>query len=296
MNLNQTSYGLLEGLKEHDCVQTVEYATEAGYATVLDAGVKAEIDGKKAWEIGLKIAEASMGSLGKAEKKGSRLSVEIPRQVAVATLGCQLAGWPIELSGKKSLGSGPARILAKKPAGIIDVVGYTEKSEKAALILETCTLPGKETCEGILKATGADSLIIAAFRGDYIVGLVNVLARIVEVGVYRLHNIGFDVKKIVSARGSVPVPPLDDDVMYTSNDAIIYQGTVSLEVECWNPQDTKDAISKASPAYGKRFKEIYEEAGGNFYGIDPRIFAPAILEVLDLSGGRGYSAGEVKNL
>ena len=85
-------------------------------ATVLDFGVNAISSDE---ETALKVAEATMGGLGKVTNAKNKVHVEIPENVAIATLSCQLAGWSISLQGKNSLGSGPARILAKKPKELL---------------------------------------------------------------------------------------------------------------------------------------------------------------------------------
>jgi methenyltetrahydromethanopterin cyclohydrolase len=293
LKLNQNTYHALEKAKNIKGVSCIEYDLEGRKATILDIGVSDRIKGKSAEKLGLIVADASMGLLGKTRTDEGTLTVEISRNPVIATLGCQLAGWAIEIGRKKRLGSGPARILAKKPGKIIDATGYAESSDKAALVLETNTLPGEDECKKILDETKANELIVAAFREDSTVGLINVLARIVEVGMFRLHNIGYDTRKVAWAKGTVPIPPLGKDIMYTSNDAIIYRGTVSLETEGWDPALTDKAVSKVSSSYGKNFKEIFTEAESDFYKIDPEIFAPAQIKVKDLTDGKSYSAGGV---
>lgn len=293
LKLNQNTYSALEKLRKTKGVSSTEYVLGDKKAIVLDVGISAQTTGKAAEKLGLSIADASMGLLGKTTIKEGTLKVEISKHPVIATLGCQFAGWSVEIAGKKRLGSGPARILARKPGKIIDAAGYVESSDKAALILETSTLPGEEDCKRILEETKAKDLIIAAFREDSSIGLINVLARIVEVGLFRLHNIGYDTRKVVWSEGTVPIPPLGKDIMYTSNDAIIYRGTVSIEADGWDAALTDKAVSKSSQAYGKNFKEIFKEAGGDFYKIDPGIFAPAQVKVKDLQNGKSYSAGSV---
>ncbi len=293
LKLNQNTYSALAKIKGAKGISSTEYNLKDRKAYVLDIGVTAQIKGKAAEKIGLAIADASMGLLGKTSIKEGMLTVEISKHPVIATLGCQLAGWSIEIDGKKRLGSGPARILARKPGKIIDAAGYCESSDQAALILETNHLPGEQDCEKILEETKAKEIIIAAFREDSQIGLINVLARVVEVGMFRLHNIGYDTKKILWAKGTVPIPPLGKDIMYTSNDAIIYRGTVSMEADGWDPAFTDKAVSKSSASYGKSFKEIFQEAGGDFYKIDAGIFAPAQIKIKDLHDGKSYSAGSV---
>ena len=294
LELNKKTCRLLFKTEKYAGVDSAEYLIDGKKATVLDFGVKAEIGKGTAEELGIIAAEASMGTLGKVKIEKGALQVNIPKNPAIATLACQLAGWGTEIEGKKKLGSGPARILARKPGKIIDAAGYFETSQEAALVLETDTLPDREACKTILEATKASDLVIAAFREDTLTGLINVLARIVEVGVFRLHNMGYDVKNISSATGYVPMIPLGPEAMFEANDAIIYRGKVALEVKGWPSHLAEEAVSRSSPSYGKAFREIYEEAGGDFYRIDARIFAPAALIAIDIKDGTRYCAGSIK--
>jgi methenyltetrahydromethanopterin cyclohydrolase len=291
LKLNKKASTLLSRCMGLADIDILEYVIDGRTASILDLGDSTEVNRETAKKAAVYAAESSLGGLGKVEKRGSIISVEIPEHPAIATLGCQLAGWAIDIGGKHKLGSGPARILARKPGKIIDKIGYVESSDEAALVLETDTLPDKETCKLILDATGAQKLTVAAFRDSSYIGLINVLARIVEVGVFRLNNLGYDTRKIVSAHGTVPAPALDQDVMYTANDAIIYKGKVSLETTEWDPKITEKAVSKSSASYGKAFKDICSEAGGDFYKIDPAIFAPAALVVKDDAGKKTFTAG-----
>jgi len=250
---------------------------------------------KKNSDIGVKVAEASMGGLGKIEIKYNRIYIECPKNPAISTLGCQMAGWSIEIYGKTALGSGPARILAKKPKDIINFIGYEEKSDSAVLLLESDVLPNLDLCRELQKKIGTEKLLIVAFKGSSEIGVINTVAKVVETAIFRLHYLGYDVRNIVSASGSAPIPKYGKDVMFLSNDAIIYNGSVTLKLYNWNPSLTEKSVSKSSKAYGRRFKDIYTNAGGNFYDIDPDIFAPAEIKITDLNTNIEYHAGKVKD-
>jgi methenyltetrahydromethanopterin cyclohydrolase len=281
MNLNETAYGILSSIAADRRV----HESAAGKVTVLDAGVVKRPPLSSA----LKIAEASLGGLGKVTLDDD-IHVSIPKMPAVATLGCQLAGWKVDFGGASALGSGPARLLAKKPEKIVSKLDYCETSQKAALLLESRIFPDAFTLDALLKDAAVRDLIIAVFAGDSLTGLVNVLARVVEVGVFRLHKLGYDTNRITSAEGSVPFLNLGKDSMFEANDAIIYHGAVSLTVEGWDPSLTARGVSRNSEAFGKPFSQIFDEADGNFYDIPADIFAPAKLSVKDTKTGETYIA------
>lgn len=286
MNLNFEAYRLLERLSEE--VSSYDF----GSVRVLDLGVRAAFPEDKVWGVAVSVAEACLGCLGKVSVEEGMLSVEIPEHPALACLGSQMSGWAVKFGGHTALGSGPARILARKPRDLYGRLGYSESSKKAVLCLESEALPDEKTCWDILNATAAEKLTLAVYQPDSVVGLAQVLARVVEMGVYRLDFLGYDARKIVSAKGSVPIPKFDADVMYAANDAIIYGGLVELSVSGWDGGLTDKCVSSSSPAYGKPFKEIFAKAGGDFYKIDHAIFAPAEVKITDESSGKTYMAGK----
>lgn len=283
MNLNLNSYRILEKLRDEENTKIERFDTKR--VTLMDVGLNVESD----LDAGIKVAEAALAGLGKININ-DKIHVSIEKLPAVATLCSQLAGWHIKIDGKTALGSGPVRILAKKPRGMIEKIGYSETSNKGVLILETPLPPDRETCRKILHEAEIEDLIIAVFRENSITGLINILSRIVEVGIFRLFNLGYDVNKILYAEGTVPMLGLSDNVMFEANDAIIYRGSVELEVNGWDPGLTDKAISRYSRAYGRPFREILREAEGNFYKIPVDVFAPAELRVTDLRDNRVYSS------
>jgi len=291
MNTNENAYKILDSIK---CERKVFNLNE-GKVTVLNLGVTNDNGSSK--EIGLKVAEATMGGLGSvslSNKDGKEMVVvEILKSPAISTLACQMAGWRIKIEGKIALGSGPARILAKQPKEMYEFLNYSEKTNVAAFALETEVLPTAETAKKILEKTGVKNVIIAAFRGDSEIGLMNVIARVVEMAFFALEQMKFDVDKITYGWGTAPLPKLTGDVMFTSNDALIYGGVVKLKTDKWEEGISEKVVSHASPTFGKPFKQLFTEAG-DFYKMDPKIFAPAEIMVEDLRTGKIYHAGGIK--
>ena len=85
--------------------------------------------------------------------------------------------------------------------------------------------------------------------------------------------------------------------MGRANDAILYGGIAHYFV---NHNDDgflegliKKAVSSASKNYGKPFSEIFEEAGRDFYKIDPQIFAPAMMTITNQRTGKTFTAGKI---
>ena len=277
MKLNERACVLLSGLAGIDGVREKQFALNDHKATVFDVGVAARLTEKHSRKAGLLTAAASAGGLAFISINGRVLSVKIPKHVALATLGCQMAGWAIPVGGETALGSGPARILAQKPSAIYQKIRYHETAKQAALLLEAKSLPDEQTFNYVFEKTNVNELVVAVFKGDSPVGLLNVLARVVELAVFRLDYLGYDANKIVSARGSVRIPK--EAGMCAANDALIYDSSVELQVKQWDDSLAEKCVSTSSSCFGKKFKELYEQAGCNFYKMDESIFAPARLTV-----------------
>ncbi len=287
LDVNEKAYRILDGI---DAERKV-FELPGGKVTVLDLGVTN--DGGNDIGVGIKVAEATMGGLGKISVAGNKIHVKIDKHPAVATLSCQMAGWRMKTDGKTAIGSGPARVPANQPEKTIAMVGYMEKPKRVALLLETDVIPNEENAKTILEKSGAKDAIVGAFRGSSMVGLMNVMARVVEMGFYRMEHLKYDVKNTVSGEGWAPIPKITKDLMFTSNDALIYGGDVVIKTKNWDESLTGRMSSSNSPAYGRPFKEIFEGVGGDFYKIDAGIFAPAKIKIIDADTGREYVAGKI---
>lgn len=289
MNLNESTYRVLHELKKRKKINAEEFSFNGKKAIVLDFINAISSDDETA----LTIAEASLGLLGKISIEKQKLRVEIPEKVAIATLSCQLAGWRISINNRNALASGPGRIPAKKPAELIEKVGYYEKAEKTALLLETDYLPNNETCKEILEQTNSKEVLIIAFKTASYIGLINILARVVELGVFNLYNLGYDISKILYAKGEVPIPKLNSEVMANANDALIYSSFIFFKVDGWDFNLTESTVSRASKFYGRKFSEILKEYDNDFYKLPNEIFAPAKVKVVDVKKNREYVAGKI---
>lgn len=278
--LNGRAYRIFErlGLREN--------TAESDGMFVVDVGVEREPDNPL--DVGLAVAEASMGGLGSARVSEGVLYVGVPKKPAVATLGCQLAGWKI---GVGCYVSGPARVLSGKPKEFYGKAGYVEQSDKAAAVIECDSIPSLKTLEEIKGACGSSKLACACFKPNSKVGVLNVLSRVVEMAFFRLDYLGYDTKKIVSAEGSVPCEGVVSSE--DANDAIVYGGRVSLEARGWDDSLTPKCVSSASRLHGRRFADVLAEAGGDFFNVDFDFYAPAELTVKDLVSDGIYTAGGV---
>ncbi len=132
-----------------------------------------------------------------------------------------------------------------------------------------------------------------------LVGCTQIVARVLEVALHKTHELGFSLEHIVDGVGAAPLcPPHPDFVtaMGRTNDAIIFAGRVQLYVT--GPADEARALaeklpSRASRDYGRPFSEIFRQAKGDFYAIDPMLFSPARITVTALETGESFQLGDI---
>ncbi|MBI4344371.1 MAG: methenyltetrahydromethanopterin cyclohydrolase [Euryarchaeota archaeon] len=290
MNLNRAAVAIAEemvGKREELKVEALELKNGT---TVIDCGLKAP-GGLGAGRL---FALACMGGLaeiglgledyGGIELLTVRVATDHP---IIACLASQKAGWSIKGEKFFALGSGPARILARKPKKTFERVRYTEVAGKAVIALEVAKYPTEAVAEEIARECGikTEDLYILVARTASVAGAIQVSARAVETALYRMDHLDFDLVGVRGAVGTAPVAPLvgdDGRMMGITNDMIIYGGKVYISSSA--PMDPAQIPSSNSKAYGKPFAELFEEAGHDFYKIPPETFAPASVTIESPSG------------
>jgi len=281
-------------------------STRIAGATVIDAGVKA----RSSFEAGIYVSKISLGGLASVSVANYRIrdyyipAVEVSTDHPVeACIASQLAGWRISVKDFFANGSGPARALARKPKNLFEKIGYSEESDEAVLVLETEKYPDEDVIKYISSEARVkpESLYIILVSPASIAGSVQVSARIVETGMFKLQTLGFDLRTILYGHGVCPVAPLHSSPLKMagrSNDMLLYGGVTFYTVDY--PDDAKlseyvgKAPSSASKDYGKFFTELVDQYGWDFlYKVDPSIFAPALLIVNNIRSGRTFVSGRI---
>jgi len=300
MNLNTAAAEIARGMIERKDELGISVSNLNNGANVIDCGLNAP----GSFEAAKMFVRACMGGLAEVKFSFRNFDVAFLPCVqvwtdspVVASLSSQKAGWKLGSEDKTALGSGPARILAKKPKETIEKVGYTEESDEAVIALETSFEPTEELADEVATACGIDTknLYILIARTASLVGSAQVSARAVETALYKMAALDMDFKGVTSASASAPVAPVmgDDFVMMgASNDMIIYGASVYL-VHSGSGIDVDRIPSDSAPSYGKPFMEIFEEADGDFYKINPEVFAPAEVYLNTLGDRKIKRAGRI---
>ena len=262
-------------------------------------------------EAGRRIAEICMGGLGEVEINpasnaqakafGADYMVTSRAQKAVlACLGSQYAGWALQHEKFFSLGSGPARILAQREE-LFKELGIIESAEKTCLVLETDKIPPVEIIEKVASDTKikAENLTFILTPTTSLTGTTQVVARVLEVVLHKLHTLKFSLSDVDSGFGTAPLPPVSDDfitAMGRSNDAILFGGHVHLNVRGTDraAQALAESLpSSASKDYGKPFAAVFKSYNMDFYQIDPMLFSPAKVTITAMETGNSFTAGEI---
>jgi methenyltetrahydromethanopterin cyclohydrolase len=222
---------------------------------------------------------------------------------AVACLAAQYAGWRVDRDGYFAMGSGPGRALIRAE-DLYDDLDWDEHASAAVLCLETRDAPPAEVADFIAQRAGVapDALTLVMAPTASIAGGVQIAARVVETALHKLHELDFDVRRVVAGFGTCPLPPVDGDDMAAigrTNDAVLYGGQVHLTVEAGDEDD--DALrelierlpASASSDYGEPFGKVLKDAEFDFYKIDPLLFSPAQIRLTSVASGRSFEAGAV---
>lgn len=311
MTLNESALRVAERALAQARRLAIDVGTVAG-ARVVDCGVHAR--GSDA--AGLVLAEAAMAGRGRvwleppahvdaafaAEWPGCPwpvVAVSSDAPVA-ACLASQYAGWKVAKSGYFAMASGPIRAAIGREE-LFDTIGFRERPNVAVGLLESGNLPPPEVCGDLAAAAGvpAESVLLFVARTASPAGTLQVIARSLETALHKLHDLHFDVTRIERGTGRAPLAPVAADDLAAigrTNDAILYGGHVTLEVR-GDDRSLEEigplVVSRASPAFGEPFARLFAKAGGDFYALDPALFAPAVVEFLNLDTGRRHRFGGV---
>jgi methenyltetrahydromethanopterin cyclohydrolase len=198
------------------------------------------------------------------------------------------------------MGSGPMRAAyAKEP--IFQHIPGKEESPRAVGVIESRKHPTQEVVAYLVERLPAsvEKLTLLVAPASSLAGNIQVVARSVETALHKLHELKFDVTRVVSGYGVAPLPPVAADELAAigrTNDAILYGGRVTLWVRADDEQI--EAVgprvpSNASKDHGSLFAELFARYG-DFYKIDPLLFSPAEVTFVNLKTGRCHSFGKVE--
>jgi len=309
ISINKAVKPLVEKLMENAELLNLGMSISEGGAKIIDAG----INNTGCLESGRLITEICMGGLGRVSLSMNSNTPNWPLSIHVhstnpvlSCLASQYAGWNLsfvkEEDNFNALGSGPCRALALKE-DLFNDLKYSDKFYSTVVVLEVDRNPPQEIIDKITSDCDVSekNLTIILTPTRSLSGSVQVVGRVLEVGMHKLHEIGFPLNKVIDGFGSAPVPPPAPDFligMGRTNDAILYGGVVHLFVDVDDDEAyelAKRLPSSTSSDYGKPFADIFKEYKYDFYKIDKLLFSPAKVIVTTLKTGKTFTEGTINN-
>ncbi len=302
-SLNDRAHELADRLAAEADALRVEVTTLPNGTRLIDCG-SAVAGG---FEAGRRFAQICMGGMGWVSfvplvLEGRWLPgvTVVTDRPALACLASQYAGWKLDRDDYFAMASGPGRALIRAE-DLYDDLDVDERAQSATLCLEAREPPPEPLAEYVAERAGvtAGDLTLLFAPTASLAGGVQIAARVVETALHKLHELDFDVGRVVSGFGSCPLPPVardDGEAIGRTNDAVLYGGQVELSVDA--PDEELESIVPRLPAsasrdHGEPFARVLEQAGGDFYEIDPLLFSPAEVRLTSVSSGRSFHAGAV---
>lgn len=302
--MNERAWRLADGAIERADELRLGVHHLAEGTRVLDAGCAVE----GGFEAGRLLASLCMGGLGSLQFgpvhigettwPGVLVWTDHPAQACMAS---QYAGWAINPEPFFAMGSGPLRAKAQVEHELFSKLEYRENASRGVLVLEGRALPTTEVASWVARKAKVDTsgLTIAIAPTASIAGGVQIVARVLETGLHKMDTLGFDVRRVVAAMGTAPLPPTaksDVRAIGRTNDCILYGGQARYVVKA--EDDELDQLANRLPAsastdYGTPFYEIFKRYNNDFYSIDPMLFSPGEVWLTSAISGRTFHAGRV---
>ena len=306
--LNANAWKLVTRFRKQPDLFGVQISESNQGALIIDAGVNT----KGGFDAGCLVTEICLGGYGQARLRFHQygrstlptihVSTDHP---IIATLGSQLAGWRLTVGSFHAIASGPARALARKPKKLFSKIQYSETAAKAVIVLEAAEIPPEDAISYIASTCGVscEHLGVIVVPTNSIAGLTQISGRIVETAIHKLMELGCDPNIVRYGVGSAPIAPLAQDeehAMGRANDMLLYGGVAYLTIDSTMDNHELMDIVRQTPSimssdYGRPFADIFSSVAGDFYKIDPRLFAPAVIHINNIASGGTYRAGYINN-
>lgn len=282
------------------------FRLESG-AHIIDMGVEQ----KGGFEAGQLFAEITMADLATCHLTNyvlpsdiSVLAVEMyTAEPLLACLCSQIGGYPLSSGDFAAIGSGPGRA---KAALDIDhsfhFTDYRDNSDEVVFGIQANHFPDEDMVRQVERDCRVvpENIYFLAHKTSSIVASIQVSARILEQTINKMIRKGFDLSTLEYARGFCLVAPLDLDpeaAMGKINDSLLYGGRSEFWVK-WDDHKIQEILPKlvteSSKDYGRLFRELFIDAGRDFYKMDLDIHSPASVQIVNMNSGKMFKAGRLR--
>jgi len=325
-SVNKRALKLVEKLVSEADELKVKIQQLSNGATLIDSGVKA----KGSIRAGLLVTRISAGDLLEISLATMNYdNIALPTlQISsdypvIACIGSQYGDWEIKMGEFYAIGSGPARALAlnrktptsvaakkkvyekqgytiSSPREVYERIKYNDSSEEAVILLESKQLPNTEVLTYIAEECEIKpaNLYAIVTPTTSLVGAIQIVGRVVEVGIHKLGLLGFDFTRILYGTGFAPLPPVHPNLARAIgrvNDAIRYAGATYYGVDLENDSKLEEFVARvpasASRDYDKLFEEIFAKSP-DFHGVDLGVFSPASITINNVKTGSVFHSGK----
>src|SRR5687767_1035972 len=223
-------------------------------ARVIDAGIAAT-GGFAAGDAMVRACTGGLGhvsfvplSIGGTSYHGVQVWTDHP---AVACMASQYAGWAVHADNFFAMGSGPLRAKARVEHELFEKLGYAEEADRGVLVLEGRTLPTDAVASWVSERAGvppsAITFVVAPTASS--AGGVQIAARILETGLHKMDALVFDVRHVLVAIVTAPLPPVaknDLRAIGRTNDCILYGGQARYTIRAEDAE--LEALAAKLPA------------------------------------------------
>ena len=294
-------------IKEKEVLNVGVFTLDNG-STVLDMGVNYT----GGYQAAKYLVEVTLGGLGCLQYGNFDLDgLELPQveiyvdSPVIACLSSQLSGWTLpELKTDNivPLISGPIRTIVKEDP-FAKAFSYKDKSDEVVVALQGGLLPDVKLTDYLAakSSVNPDSVYVLTAATGSLAGMVNVVARTLETSLWRLHALGFNPEKVITAWGKAPIPPISKDEyisMIRSNTYVYYGGTVGLTVDC-DDKEITDILTKVilsqetTEQYGIPFGKLLAEANGNIFEMTKFVHSVTKVIFYNVNSGNTFRCGEI---
>jgi methenyltetrahydromethanopterin cyclohydrolase len=235
----------------------------------------------------------------------STLAVEVyTAEPLLACLCSQIGGYPLSSGYFAAIGSGPGR--AKAALDIDHSFHYTDyrdTSDEVVFGIQANHFPDVTMAEQVASdcRVKSENVYFLAHKTSSIVASIQVSARILEQTINKMVKKDFDLNTLEYARGLCVVAPVDldsEEAMGKINDCLLYGGQAEFWVK-WDDRKIEEILPKlvteSSRDYGRLFKELFAEAGKDFYKMDLDIHSPASVQIVNMNSGNMFRAGRMRD-
>lgn len=274
--------------------------------TIIDAGVNSN----GGFEAGRLVTEICLGGLGTASLTMMNIEGLVLPAItvetnwpAISTL-CIQAGYPLaEGKTMNFIGSGPARVLTKRPREIFDFLSFEDKSEAAVIVLQMDSLPCEEAAEEVASECSVNpgNLFMVVTPSGSLAGATQIAGRAIEDVMFTLWEVlHYDVRRVRQIVGVAPIAPVckTPENRFSPDDFLAYGGQVCLWLDSQRGDVqglAQNLIFESTPMYGRTFYESLRDVGFVFNKLPgyPGIFRPAQVTINSLKTGELFQAGEL---